>query len=171
MRRVHPSIKVGRRGKRNKEIKGLQGGGVLRGAGLRLGRVSPGQESTVQEKQKRHQPSRRERCCQGVGVGPQEGRDALRLPGALTEHLRPRESVPHPPAELSTGLQRAPLGPGRAGRGSGEGSTEEAARPASPGHRIRRSSPGQAEAGRAQESEDAPAAGWPPVVQICAPTS
>ncbi|CAD7672475.1 unnamed protein product [Nyctereutes procyonoides] len=44
----HASIKVGRRGKRNKGTK----------AGLRPGRVSPGQESPVPEEQELHQPSR-----------------------------------------------------------------------------------------------------------------
>ncbi|CAD7678058.1 unnamed protein product [Nyctereutes procyonoides] len=38
VRRVRASIKVGRRGKRNKGTKGLRGGGAPRGAGLRPGR-------------------------------------------------------------------------------------------------------------------------------------
>ena len=84
MRRVHPSVKVGRQGK-NKEIKGIQGGGALRGAGLRLKRVSPGEESPVLEKQELHQSPRVERHSQGVRPGPQEGGDALRIPGTLRD--------------------------------------------------------------------------------------
>ena len=43
--------------------------------------------ASVPEKQELHQPSLAERRLQGIGAGPQEGRDALRLPGALTEDL------------------------------------------------------------------------------------
>ena len=90
MRRVHTSIKVGRGGKRNKETKGIQGGGAPRGAGLRLGRVPPGQESSVPEKQELHQSSWVERHPQGVGAGCQDGGDALGLPGTLTDTCAPR---------------------------------------------------------------------------------
>ena len=90
MRRVHTSIKVGRGGKRNKETKGIQGGGAPRGAGLRPGRVPPGQESSVPEKQELHQSSWVERHPQGVGAGRQDGGDALGLPGTLTDTCAPR---------------------------------------------------------------------------------
>ena len=69
--------------------------------------MSPGQESPVPEKQELHQPSRAEGGSQGVRAGPQEGWDDLRLLGTLTQHLCPRESVPHPLAELPKGLQQA----------------------------------------------------------------
>ena len=74
-----------------------------RGAGLRPGQVSPGQESSVPEKQDLHQSSWAEWCPQGVRAGPQEGRDALRLPGTLTDTCDPGES-----AELPKGMQHAP---------------------------------------------------------------
>ena len=90
MRRVHTSIKVGRGGKRNKETKGIQGGGAPRGAKLRPGRVPPGQESSVPEKQELHQSSWVERHPQGVGAGCQDGGDALGLPGTLTDTCAPR---------------------------------------------------------------------------------
>ena len=38
---------------------------------------------------------------------PRRGRDALRLPGTVTEHLHPRESTPHPLAKLSKRLRLA----------------------------------------------------------------
>ena len=85
----------------------------------------PGQESPGPEKQELYQPSRKERHWQGARAGPQEGGDALRLPGALTEDLRPRESTPHSTAEVPKGLQRPPgraqeqLG-GSSGCGSGQ---------------------------------------------------
>ena len=41
------------------------------------------------EKQELHQPSWTERRLQGGGAGPQEGRDALRLPGTLTDTRAP----------------------------------------------------------------------------------
>ena len=90
MRRVHTSIKVGRGGKRNKETKGIQGGGAPRGARLRPGRVPPGQESSVPEKQELHQSSWVERHPQGVGAGRQDGGDALGLPGTITDTCAPR---------------------------------------------------------------------------------
>ena len=117
MRRVRASIKVGRRGKRNKETKGIQGGGAPRGAGLRPGRVSPGQESPVPEKQELHQSSRAERRSQGVRAGPQEGGDALGLPGTLTDTCAPGEC-----AELPKGCSAHGMDPGAARRGSGGGS-------------------------------------------------
>ena len=68
-----------------KKQKASKGKEHLRGAGLRLGRVSPGQESPDPETQELHQPSRAERGSQGVRAGPQEGGDALGLPGTLTD--------------------------------------------------------------------------------------
>ena len=139
MRRVRASIKEGRREKRNKETKGLQGGGAPRGAGLRLGRVSPGQESPVPEKQELHQPSRPERGSQRVGAGPQEGGGALRPPGTLTDTAPWGER-----AELPKGLQRMHaltrsssegLGRRLEGRGLRGGSANPPAQAGSPGCR------------------------------------
>ena len=73
--------------------------------------------------QELHQSSQMERRSQGIRAGSQEGEDALRLPGTLTEHLHPRESMPHPMAELPIGLQHThSLTQKQLGVGSGEGS-------------------------------------------------
>ena len=69
--------------------------------------MSPGQESPVPKKQELHQPSRVERGSQGVRAGPQEGGGAHRLPGALTEDLRPGGECHTPRGELPKGLQSA----------------------------------------------------------------
>ena len=45
-----------------------------------------------------------------LGQDPRRGGDALRLLGSLTEDLYPRESTPHPTAELPKGLQHVPGG-------------------------------------------------------------
>ena len=171
MRRVRASIKAGRRGKRNKGTKGLQGGGAPRGAGIRPGRVSPGQESPVLEKQELHQSSWTERHSQRVGAGSQGG-DALRLPGTLTEELRLGRVCDIP--RLSS--QRAAVHPGWApgaaqrrlhGRGLCPPEITipavQALEPRAPGDPAQDPAlpSGQAEAGRAQDSKDAPAIGRP----------
>ena len=71
--------------------------------------MPPGQESPGPEKQKLHQSSRTERHSQGVGAGSQEGGDALRLPGTLTEDLRTGESC-HTPGPSSLKGCSAPSG-------------------------------------------------------------
>ena len=60
---------------------------------MRPGRVSPGQESSLPEKQELHQPSRAERHSQENRAGPQEGGDDLGLPGTLREQLHTEESA------------------------------------------------------------------------------
>ena len=87
--------------------------------------MSPGQES----------PAWRSRSFTNLPGGkgapreleqdPRRGGDALRLPGTLTEHLRPRESAPHPAAELAKGLQHgARPDPEQLGGGLGRGSMQ-----------------------------------------------
>ena len=158
MRRVRASIQVGRRGKRNKETKGLQGGGAPRGAGLRPGRVSPGQESPVPETQELHQPSWGGKGLTGSWSRTQEGGDALGLPGTLTDTCA-RESAP---SSLRAAARTA--GPGAARGGSGAaprrglrgpgarihqrrlrstGRRDTAQDPASPGTGSGREGPGQ----------------------------
>ena len=74
--------------------------------------VSPGQESPVPEEQELHRPSRAERGSRGVGAGPQEGGDALRLPETVTDTCAPGES-PAPRARSSSeGLGRRLRGGG-----------------------------------------------------------
>ena len=115
MRRVHASIKVGRRGKRNKETKGIQGGGALRGARLRPQRVHPGQESPVPEKQELQTILLDGKVrSQGVGAGSQEGRGCPQAPRDTNRGPAPWGRVPHPAAELSKGLQPSRLGLGAA---------------------------------------------------------
>ena len=126
--------------------------------------MSPGQESPVPEEQELHQPSR----AGGKGLAgswsrTQEGGDALGLPGTLTDTCAPGEC-----AELPEGCSahgRARSSSEGLGSGSVEGSAgrERESNSAGPGAqgagtqpRIR-PPPGQAEAGRAQDSEDAPA--------------
>ena len=145
----------------------------------------PGQESTVPEKLELHQSSRVERRLQGVRAGPQEGGDALRLPGTLTEQLRHGESAPSSLKGCSAhALTRELLGGARAaapqrglrGPGSSSGAAwavAPAEKAAQPGARFQQRRPGstgrrghcpgptlplrQAEARRAQDSKDAPA--------------
>ena len=62
--------------------------------------MHPGQESPVPEKQELHESSQTESHWQGVRAGPQEGGDALRLPGTLTDTGAPGECP-----ELPKGLQ------------------------------------------------------------------
>ena len=166
--------------------------------------MSPGQESPVPEKQELHQPFQAERGLQGVRAGPQEGGDALGLPGTLTDTCAPGECAELPKGcsahggtqSSSEGLGRrlrgggcAAPGAARPGSGRGRGSVRRGlrgSRSSSEGlgrqlrgggcaARERESTsagsgaqgagtqpripppPGQAEAGRAQDSEDAPA--------------
>ena len=146
--------------------------------------MSSGQESPVLEKQELHQTSRMERGRRELEQDPRRGGDALRLPATLTELLRPGERAPHPAAELPNGLQRA------------QGWTQEQHRGSSVGGSLRRGLRsgerdsnstgsgaqgtgdtaqdlalplGQAEAGRAQDSKNAPASRRPRAVQISGP--
>ena len=135
--------------------------------------MSPGQESSVPEKQELHQPSQAERGPQGVRAGPQEGGDALGLPGTLTDTCAPGDA---PSSLRAAACTAGPGGTRSSSEGLGGGSAEGAAGREresnsagsraqgarhSPGFRL----PGQAEAGRAQDSEDAPA----PAEQISGP--
>ena len=125
--------------------------------------MSPGQESPVPEGQELHRPSRAERGSREVEQDP-GGRGCPQAPGDTDRGTAPRESAP---SSLRAAARTA--GPGAARVGSGGGSTEGAARPGanptaqapehwSPGHSPESSlPPGQAEAGRAQDSKDAPA--------------
>ena len=129
--------------------------------------MPPGQESTLPEKQEFHQSSRTERGSQGVRARPQEGGDALRLPGTLTDTCAPGECAELPKGcSAHGGTRRDPeqLGGARAAaprrglRGGSANPTAQAPEHWAPGH-----SPGsglppeQAEAGRAQDSKDSPA--------------
>ena len=164
MRRVRASIKVGRRGKRNKDTKGLQGGGALRGARLRPGK---GQESTLLEKQELHQSSWVERHSQGVRAGPQEGQGCPQAPWDTNRHLRPGESAPSSLKGCSghtAGTRSSSEGLSRRLRGEGAarpGARTQQRRPEGTGRREH--SPGsglpagQGEARRAQDSKYAPA--------------
>ena len=62
----------------------------------KAGAVSPGQESSVSEKQDLHQSSWVEWCPQGVRAGPQEGGDVLGLPGTLRDTCTPRRVLQTP---------------------------------------------------------------------------
>ena len=66
-------------------IKGIQGGEAPRGAGPQPGASVPRTRKLRPEKQELYQSSRAERGSQGVGAGPQEGGDDLRLPRTLTD--------------------------------------------------------------------------------------
>ena len=69
------------------------------------------------EKQELHQPSQMERPSQGVGAGPQEGGDALRLPGTVTDTCAP-ERVCHTPRPSSLkGCSTSRAGPGSSSEG------------------------------------------------------
>ena len=95
MRGVRASIKVGR-WKKNKEIRKYpRGRGPGRsGAKARL-REHPGQESKVRRSRNSTNLSRRKGALRELGQDPRRGRDALRLPRALTEELGLGESTPH----------------------------------------------------------------------------
>ena len=106
-----------------------------------------------------------DRRSQGVGAGPQEGGDALRLLGARTEPL-PLGRAPHPTAELPKRLQCAPQ-PGSSSEGPGRrlcrgGCTarsvipaKQAREPRVPGTQPRIPPPPViGGGGRAQDSED-----------------
>ena len=100
-----------------------------------------------------------ERRSQRVEAGPQEGGDALTLPGALTEHLRPGESAPHSTAELPKGLQPAPSGPReRLQRLHVVGCARPEPRALGDTAQDLALPRGQAEARRTQDSKDTPAA-------------
>ena len=80
--------------------KGIQGEGPARSQAKAAASVPRIGEPDL-EKQEFHHSSQTGRCSQGVRAGSQEGGDALRLPGTLTEHFGPRESAPHqPPSSL-----------------------------------------------------------------------
>ena len=140
MRRVRASIKVGRRGKRNKGTKSIQGGGAPRGAGLRPGRVSPGQESPVPETQELHRPSlgkgARRELEQDTG-----GRGCPRAPRDSNRQLRPGECAELPKGcSAGGGTRRDPeqLGGLRRrlrGGGCGAGARIQQRRPRSTGRR------------------------------------
>ena len=93
VRRVHASIKVGRRGKRNRETKGIQGGGALWEARLRPGWVSPGQESPDPEKQELHQSSQAERPCRELEQDPRRA-GIPQAPWDTNRAPAPQERVP-----------------------------------------------------------------------------
>ena len=173
MRRVRASIKVGRRGKRNKETKASKGEGPARsraeaGASVpRTGEPRPG----------------------GAGAAPtfpggkglagswsrtQEGGDALGLPGTVTATARPGECAELPKGcSAHGGTRRDPEQLKGLGGGSAEGAVGRERESTSAGSGAQgagtqpriRPPPGQAEAGRAQDSEDAPA----PAEQISGP--
>ena len=96
MRRVHVSIKVGRREK-NKEIKKHPSwrGHPTRSQAKAAPRVLPGQESPGPEKQELYQnqelyqPSRGKALTGSLHRIPGGAENALSLPGALTEDLHP----------------------------------------------------------------------------------
>ena len=122
------------------------------------------------EKQEFHHSSRTGRRSQGVRTGPQEGRDALRLPGTnstctpgraphtqkwLRQRLR-EEGAARPLEQLGSGSSRGSVQKGlrreRESDSAGPGSTGR--RGSSPGSSLPW---GQAEARRAQDSKDTPA--------------
>ena len=157
-----------------KKKKESSGGGAPRGAGLRsaasaprTGRPSPGEAGASPIF-----PGRKALSGE-LGQDPRRGSGACRLPGALTEEVQ---------AELPKGRECAPRGPGSSsGRGSPRrglrcpGSAipvAKAPEPRAPGGTAQHPAlpPGQAEVGRAQDSEDTPAAGRSQAVQVSAPT-
>ena len=87
--------------------------------------MSTGQESPVLEKQELHQSSRVERRSQGVRTGPQEGGDALRLLGTLTDTCAP-ERMHHTqrPSSLK-GCSACSAGPGSSSEGLGGGASAQ----------------------------------------------
>ena len=146
--------------------------------------MSPGQESPVPQKQGLHQSSRAERRWQEARAGSQEGRGCPQTPRDTNRHLLPGESaghtlqpsslkgcsVPHGAQEQLGGssgggsVRRGLLGPERDSNSTGpgaQGAGDTAQNPALP--------PGQAEAGKAQDSKDTPANRWPGAEQISAP--
>ena len=123
--------------------------------------------------QDRRAPSRRSRSCTNLPGGKglagswsrtQEGGDALRLPGTLTGTCARGECAELPKGcsahcgtrSSSEGLGRRLRGGGCAARERDSTSAGSGAQGAGTQPRIR-PPPGQAEAGRAQDSEDAPA--------------
>ena len=73
-------------------------------------RVPPGQESTGPGSRSFTNMTGWKGTPRELEQDPRRAGDALRLPGTLTEHQRPRESVPHIAAELPKELQRASVG-------------------------------------------------------------
>ena len=115
-----------------------------------------------------------ERCSQGPPAGSQEGQWSPQVPGVTNRGSAPRGRARHTPlAQLPKGLQRAQRGLGSSsGGGSGGGSERRGLRgpgstipaaqtpePRTPGNTAQDPALplGQAEAGRTQDSEDAPA--------------
>ena len=134
-----------------------------------VGKVPPGQESPDLENQELHQSSGQKGTHWELEQDPLRERDALSLPGALTEFLTLGRV--HHTAELPKGLQRMPIWD-RSGSG-GDSVLRELHRPRSgiPAKQAQEPRgtrdtaqdlalpPGQAEAGRTQDRKDAPAAG------------
>ena len=114
--------------KRNKETKGIQGGGALQDAGLRH------HGECLQD---RKAPSWRSRSFTNLPLGrgtrrqlqqdPRRGGDALRLPGTLTQDL-----TPPPPGEGATPRRPGSL-KGCSGGTARPGSRSEAAPAEAPG--------------------------------------
>ena len=136
---------------------------------------APRQESPGLEKQELHQSSGMERCLHGVGVGSQEGCRCPQAPKGTNRGTGPQESAPHTATELPKRLQHARWGPGAALqqlqlrlRTEGAvrpGSTIPAVQAREPRAlgdtaQIRALPPGQAGAGRTQDSQDLPATRW-----------
>ena len=134
-----------------------------------MGRVPPGQESPDLENQELHQSSRQKGTRWELEQDPLRERDALSLPGALTEFLT-LGRVRHT-AELPKGLQCTPIW-ARSGSGGDSGlrelrspgsgiPAEQAQEPRGTGDTAQDPAlpPGQAEVGRTQDSKDALAAG------------
>ena len=171
------------------------GGGALRGARLRpqleppgLERPSLGEAGTLKNPH-RILPGRKG-AQQGTRAAPREGQGLPQAPGATNRGGAPGESPRTRQAGLGQGLERARRGPGgkpvgqaaaldqglrpaacgSCAPGTGTGTRGQQHRPRIPGPertqpRILRSPWGKAEVGRAQDSEDSPAAGCPQAVQ------
>ena len=126
--------------------------------------MSPGQESPVPEEQELHRPSGGKGLA-GRWSRTREGGDALGFPETVTATARPGECAELPKgcsAHGGTRRDREQLGGLGGGSAEGAAGRERESTSAGPGAqgagtqpRIR-PPPGQAEAGRAQDSKDTP---------------